>query len=133
MYVFIVVLAVVISIMVIGGIFFAIVCYLRKNRSNEFDVAYANNESNVNTLTSNIATIDDAQDWHAQHESIQQPTTTSSKKVPRKPPRLLLPALIPDHTQENDTFDEVPLDTQEDSMKNQENSDYESVWMYKST
>lgn len=123
----IVVLVVVILLMVIGGIAFVIVHYLRKNMKNEFEVTYANNESNVNTLTSNITTMNYVQEVRAQPESIQQPKTNSSKNVPRKPAETsLLPALIPDHTQENNTFHEVPLDPQQ-------NSDYESVWMYKST
>lgn len=127
---YVVVPAVVSSLVVLGLTAFGIVRCCRRNKNNQFNIENANSEPNTTTMTSNVVMLNETK--NCKEHSLQEHRHNLLKDPPQKPPRTLIPALIPTQSNEIDSFQEIPLDRLENSTEIQQDSDYDRVWTYKS-
>lgn len=127
---YVVVPAVISALVVFGLTAFGIVRCCRRNKTNQFNIDNANNESDTTTMTSNVVMLNGTK--NCKEHPLQKHTQNLSKEPPQKPPRTLIPALIPTQSNEIDSFQEIPLDRLENSTEIQQDSDYDRVWTYKS-
>lgn len=127
---YVVVPAVISALVVLSLTAFGIVRCCRRNKNNQFNIDNANNEPDTTTMTSNVVMLNETKNY--KEHPLQKHTRNLSQDPPQKPPRVLLPALIPTQSNEIDSFQDIPLDRLENSNEIQQDSDYDRVWTYKS-